>query len=92
MSTVSFEQHPGHCPVDFKPLNLLINSLFPIVNQSLMKNILVPFDFSPAAMHAYRFALKIAANNESEVAVLKVVDLTQCCKPYPGGSLDLHAS
>ena len=76
MSKVSFEQHLGHWPVDFKPLNLPFKSLFPIVNHRFMKKILVPFDFSPAAMHAYRFALDIAAGNEGEVIVLKVVDLT----------------
>nr|WP_295924859.1 universal stress protein [uncultured Dyadobacter sp.] len=41
-----------------------------------MKKILVPFYFSPETMHAYWFALDIAAANEGEVIVLKVADLT----------------
>lgn len=41
-----------------------------------MKKILVPFDFSPSAMHALHFAIDIAVANESEVFALKVAELT----------------
>nr|WP_295922106.1 universal stress protein [uncultured Dyadobacter sp.] len=41
-----------------------------------MKKILAPFDFSPSAMHALHFAIDIAAANDSEVFVLKVLEFT----------------
>jgi len=40
-----------------------------------MKKILVPCDFSPCAVEAYQFALKIAAKNKGELHVIKAIDL-----------------
>lgn len=40
-----------------------------------MKKILVPCDFSPCAVEAFQFALKIAAKNRGEVHVLKAIEL-----------------
>jgi len=44
-----------------------------------MKKILVLFDPIPAAMHAYRFALDIAATNKGEIVALKVADVIADC-------------
>jgi nucleotide-binding universal stress UspA family protein len=41
-----------------------------------MKKILVPCDFSPAAQEAFQFAVRIAIQNESEIHVLYVIDMT----------------
>jgi nucleotide-binding universal stress UspA family protein len=40
-----------------------------------MKRILVPCDFSEPALEAYKFALNIAAATQTEVYLLKVIDL-----------------
>ncbi len=41
-----------------------------------MKNILVPCDFSKTAEEAFKFAIKIASQNDGEIHVLYVIDIT----------------
>lgn len=41
-----------------------------------MKNILVPCDFSKPSIEAFKFAVKIASQNDGEVHVLNVIDIT----------------
>ncbi|HEX6893321.1 MAG TPA: universal stress protein [Chryseolinea sp.] len=41
-----------------------------------MKNLLVPCDFSRPAEEAFKFAVKIASQNEGEIHVLYVIDIT----------------
>ena len=40
-----------------------------------MKKILVPCDFSDSAIHAFKFAVEVARNNNAEVALLNVVEI-----------------
>lgn len=44
-----------------------------------MKKILVLFDAIPAAMHACRFAMDIAAANKGEIVALKIADMLADC-------------
>jgi len=41
-----------------------------------MKNILIPCDFSKPAEEAFRFAVNIAKQNDGQVHVLYVIDIT----------------
>lgn len=52
-----------------------------------MKHLLVPCDFSNAAVEAFKFAVELAASNQSEVMVMKAIDVPIIYEgPYTGGT------
>ena len=52
-----------------------------------MKHLLVPCDFSKPAVEAFKFAVELAASNQSEVMVMKTIDMPVIYEgPFTGES------